>query len=233
MSRSDSSNEYSAMYLPTDEERYGHFSEHVRDHELTTPTKYNNVFIRGVLSFVLFFCLTLILTIDHDKLQKPKQVITHYLKEEFPFAKVNDWYVSTLGNPLALFPEDKTIHDDSDQLSLPVIGNVTEPFTQNGKGIMISPTTETVVSAFNRGVVIFAGNDRKTNKTVIIQHPDNSKTTYGHLSSVDVYLYEVVQVNDQIGTFYPDEKNEMVYFSIEQNNSFVDPVQVIQVDQTK
>src|SRR5699024_6187188 len=165
-----------------------------------------------------------------DHFQKPQQWAQHYLNEEFPFAKVNDWYQTTFGSPLALLPEDRVVDESGDGLSLPVMGNVTETFTHNGKGIMISPTERTAVSAFNRGVVIFAGNDRQTKRTVTIQHPDKSKTTYGFLSSIDVHLYQIVNTNQRIGSFYPTTENETVYFSIEQNNSFIDPIQVIQVD---
>src|SRR5690625_3342751 len=110
-----------------------------------------------------------------------------------------------------------------------VIAHVIESFTKNGTGIMISPDEKTVVSALNRGVVIFAGNDSDTRKTVIIQHADGSKTTYGFLSSIDVHVYQVVQSNETIGTFQPTDKNQMVYFSIEKDKQFIDPSQVIPV----
>lgn len=230
---SDRSNvtDFTPLHIPKDEERFGYYTG-IEYEEMTPNTKYkfNKIWIRLMMSVMLFFGITFLLKMNHERFATPKQLMTHYLQEEFPFAKVNDWYVSTLGNPLALFPEEHAVDQVSETLSLPVIGNVTEPFNQNGKGILISPTEQAVVSSFDRGVVIFAGNDQQTNKTVIVQHPDNSKTTYGHLSVIDVHLYEFINANTRIGTFQPSKESETVYFSIEQNNHFIDPIQVIQVD---
>src|SRR5699024_12750286 len=78
--------------------------------------------------------------------------------------------------------------------------------------------------------VTFAGNDRKTNKTVVIQHADNSTTTYGYLQSIDVHLYQSIQSNQRLGTFVSTQENRHLYFSIEKDNQYIDPVQVIQVD---
>lgn len=228
-------NEFSSLYLPDQEERHGLYQPYMNSHKLYEKEKrtLNSGWIKAMMSLLLFVGLTFVLKTNYNGLKKPQEFVNYYLNEEFPFAKVNDWYVETFGDPLALLPEENGVEHVNAEPSLPVSGNVTEPFTMNGKGIMISPMENAIVSAFNRGVVIFAGNDRHTKKTVIIQHPDSSKTTYGHLSSVDVHLYQIVQADDRIGTFHPSDKNETVYFSIEQNNSFVDPVQVIQVDKNQ
>src|SRR5699024_8634102 len=106
------------------------------------------------------------------------------LTEEFPFAKVNVWYQETFGNPLAFTPTGSK-GSEHDGLALPVSGSVTESFQTNGKGIMIAPDTSSVVSAIQEGIVIFAGNDRETKKTVKVQHPDGSTSTYGHLNTVN------------------------------------------------
>src|SRR5690606_14987800 len=119
---------------------------------------------------------------------------------------------------------------DETPLALPVSGNVIETFQTNGKGITIAPTETTSVQALREGIVIFSGKKSETNKTIVIQHADKSTTTYGFLSSIDVHLYQIVDANQRIGEFNPTDANEVVYFSIEKNNEFVDPVQVIEVD---
>lgn len=116
-------------------------------------------------------------------------------------------------------------------MALPVNGNITETFQTNGTGIMITPEETTNVTSIQEGVVIFAGNDRETNKTITIQHADGTVTNYGNLSSIDVHLYQFIAGNQQIGSFTPEADNETVFFSIEKNNDYVDPVQVIQVDE--
>src|SRR5690625_7408733 len=95
---------------------------------------------------------------------------------------------------------------------------------------MISPTEQAAVSALNDGVVVFSGNDRETNKTVVVPHADGSKTTYGYLSSIDGHLYQFIASGQQLGQFTPTEENETVYFSVEKDKKYVEPVQVINVD---
>src|SRR5699024_4643715 len=126
--------------------------------------------------------------------------------DEFPFARVNEWYVTNFGFPQTFTPQGNIQlgnEHPSGQLSLPVMGHVVETFSMTGTGILISPQANTNVASLNRGVVIFAGNDAATGKTVVVQHADGSETTYGLLSSIDVHLYQIVEVNQPIGTFQP------------------------------
>lgn len=95
---------------------------------------------------------------------------------------------------------------------------------------MISPESKDFVRAMNNGIVIFAGSKNDTDKTIIIQHPDRSESTYGMLSSIDVHLYQMVDANQVIGTKIPTEESSMVFFSIEKANHYIDPAKVIRVD---
>src|SRR5699024_6254449 len=140
------------------------------------------------------------------------------------------WYKETLGSPLAFSPSEKDLKVQTEPIALPVTGNITEGFQTNGSGIMIAPESATEVTAWDSGIIIFSGNDRKVGKKIIIQHVNGSKSTYALLSSIDVHLYQAVEAGQRIGTFNPSENNETVYFSIEQDNEYIDPVKVIQVD---
>lgn len=221
-----------ASYLPQDEEKHGYFPSFTesplasRKQEERIMTGY---VIKGMLSIMLFFGVAFILSTDNPLFNKPKEWTNDALTEEFPFARVNQWYQTTFGSPLAFTPQTTTAIGDANNV-LPVMGNVKETFQVNGTGIMIAPDEPTPVAAWRDGFVIFAGNDRETNKTVIIQHPDRSKSTYGFLSSIDVHLYQPVTNNQKIGTFQPADSNETVFFSIEKNDEYIDPVQVIKVD---
>lgn len=187
--------------------------------------------IKGVLSMALFMSSAFILQSESSRLLAVKEWTRSVLQEEFPFAKVNQWYQETFGNPF-LFSYDKAVTDQED-IVLPVNGHIKESFSANGKGVLIAPEREEVVTALKGGVIIFAGNDRSTDKTVVIQHADGSHTTYGFLSSLDVHLYQSVQEKENIGTFKPSKESEHVYFSVEKNNRYLDPLQVIHVDDSK
>ncbi|WP_249870973.1 M23 family metallopeptidase [Oceanobacillus saliphilus] len=187
--------------------------------------------VKGILSVMLFFGTAIVWQSDSDILQKPKQWTSQALTNEFPFAKVNVWYKEAFGRPLSLSPTPIADGDQSQPIALPVTGSITESFQVNGTGIMISPGETATVSAIHEGVVIFAGNDKETNKTVTVQHADGSVSNYGNLSSIDVHLYQFIAGNQRVGSFVPDVENNTVYFSIEKDNDFIDPVQVIPVDE--
>src|SRR5699024_2326739 len=185
--------------------------------------------VKATLSAMLFLTAAVLFQTDSELLSGPKEWAANNLTEEFPFARVNQWYQETFGAPMALSSQSS---DDGQALALPVNGSVSESFQANGTGIMLAPEKETDVSALQGGVVTFAGNDRELGKTVIVQHADNSETVYGNLSSIDVHLYQFIDSGQKLGIFSPDANNKSVYFAIEQNDTYVDPVQVIQVDET-
>lgn len=187
---------------------------------------------KAILSAILFLTVAIIWQMESTRLQTAKSIISTALIEEFPFAKVNLWYQETFGSPLAFMPDgaSKDQVENDNAPVIPVTGNVSESFQTNGTGVKISPNEKSDIMALEQGIVIFAGNDRQTNKTIVIQHPDDRITTYGELSNIDVHLYEHVAKNQSIGQFVPTENNQAVYFSIEKDNQYIDPVQVIKVD---
>jgi stage IV sporulation protein FA len=179
----------------------------------------------------LFFGVAILYRVDLNVMDKPKQWTASALTEEFPFATVNQWYQEKFGYPLALTPKPGN-QEASEANALPVNGTVSESFQSNGQGIMITTDEKAKVSSMKGGTVIFAGNDPETKKTVIIQHADRSKSIYGHLSSIQVHQYQFVGDNEVIGGFVPSRENaQNVYFAIQKNNKFLDPIQVMKVDE--
>lgn len=214
-----------------DEEKHGYLPE-FPDGPFQSEQKgkmFPNLVLKGILSVMLFFGVALLSQTDISLLSKPKGWADSALTEELPFARMHLWYQNTFGTPLAFSPKQAE-EASAVPAALPVSGSVSESFQENGTGVMIMPKETAGVSALEDGVVVFAGNDRETGKTVIMQHADGSKSTYGNLSSVDVHIYELVTAGSQLGGFSPDSGEETVYFSIEKDRQYVDPVQVIKVD---
>lgn len=218
--------------FPQEEEKYGYFPSFLDSQPVKKQSNrfVTNFILKGMLSVLLFFGVAFLLESDLLLFSKAKVWTSQVVTEEFPFARVQQWYQTTFGSPLAITPDLKQDQSEEGIAALPVVGSVKETFQTNGTGIMIAPNEISPVSAWNDGIVIFAGNDRETNKTVVIQHADLSKSTYGLLSSIDVHLYQSVTASQQIGTFDPSKNNESVYFSIVKNAEYIDPVQVIKVD---
>lgn len=218
--------------LPSEEEKHGFFPGYL---ENTSPEKNDGnkspqFLIKGALSFVLFLSVALIWNTDSSLFSKAGSWTNEALTEEFPFAKVNRWYKETFGSPLSLTEQPVQPAQSTNALALPVNGNIAESFEDNGEGILITPEEQVQVSALEEGFVIFSGKDKQTDNTVVVQHPDGSKTTYGHLNTVDVHLYQFIETNQVIGQFTPTEESDMVYFSIQKDQKYVDPLQVIKVD---
>lgn len=218
--------------FPQDEEKHGYMpvpetnssSNNMKD------TFIASFVMKSVLAAVLFFGVAIFFRIEGSWLEQPRQWASGALTQEFPFATVNQWYQKKFGSPMALTPQEQVKEEVSPVL--PVNGTVSQTFQMNGEGIMITTSETSEVTAVEEGTVIFAGNHPKTNKTVILQHPDKSKTIYGNLTSINVHQYQFIGNNQVIGNFIPSEANaQNVYFAIERNNQYVDPVKVMKVDE--
>lgn len=232
VTNSDSNKNSFSQFQIQEEEKHGYFPIFT-DSSSSANLKNKMVagfILKGILSSILFLGAALLFQANNEILDKPKTIASSLLTNEFPFAKVNQWYQQSFGAPLALTPKSNTEVPETSSLALPVSGDITQSFQTNGEGVLIAPDETSSITALNEGIIIFAGNDPETNKTIVIQHADGSTSTYGFLSSINVHLYEFVEGNQVIARFEPSENNKNVYFAIEKNDEFVDPVEVIEVD---
>lgn len=222
----------SAKFLVEEEEKHGYFPTTSKASELEYQPAISKIVFKTMVAGIIFLACTISYQLDQPWLQKPKHLVTVAFTEEFPFATVNQWYQSKFGSPLAFVSNNGTSVTEK-QSVLPVNGTISESFQTNGQGILIATDDTSKVFAMDEGTVLFAGNDRTTNKTVIIQHPDKSKSIYGNLSDITVNQYQFIKANQEIGSFAPSENDAtQLYFAIEKNNQYLDPVQVIKVDET-
>lgn len=219
--------------LITEHERHGDVQLFPDDTPIKkiTRRRFSAIYFKGIAASILFVLSFIVFKTDMIPLSSSKDWFEKQLTKEFPFAAVNAWYHDRFGRPLAFNPQFNTDLPRVDRQALPVIGEVSEPFHLNGEGIKISSEVTTPVKAWEDGIVIFAGNDHSTKKTVTIQHADESETSYGFLSTIDVHLYQYVAAGQVIGMFDPELDQKEVYFSIEKDDSFIDPIQVIHVDE--
>ncbi|WP_171038031.1 peptidoglycan DD-metalloendopeptidase family protein [Aquibacillus sediminis] len=225
---------FSPAAFPQDEEKHGYVPFATEDSNPNPDMKdtfITSLMMKSILAGILFFSVAIFVRMDIPLLEQPKQWTSHALTEEFPFATVNHWYQQQFGMPLAITP-DQSPQITSEGLVLPVNGTVSQSFQANGQGIMINTTETSKVLSIDKGTVIFAGNLPETNKTVIVQHKDRSNTVYGNLTSINVHQYQFISSNEVIGEFDPAETDvKEVFFAIEKDNQYIDPVQVMQVDE--
>lgn len=218
--------------LVQDEEKHGYLPTNhaVKTIKTNTSQSVPGYILKTILAGVLFFTIAITTQWDVDWLTKPKQWTTEAFTEDFPFATVNAWYQDRFGAPFAFMRQPDVL--DNTPAVLPVNGTISQSFDSNGQGVWISTIDQSDIYAIEQGTVLFAGNDKETNKTVIIQHPDKSKSIYGNLSEINVNPYQFVQANQVIAIFDPAEMNhDSMFFAIQKDQKYFDPIQVIHVDE--
>lgn len=190
--------------------------------EQTTP-----VFVKQVIASGFVFLAVLFFNQFPPSSSQSSQWLTSQLREDFPFATVNVWYQEQFGSPLGFFVE-KDQELVPHQQVIPVNGVINQSYDLNGQGVMIETVDQPEIYAIDQGIVLFAGNDRTTGKTVVIQHPDRTKSTYGFLADIDVRPYQFIQASQQIGATSNDVP---VFFALQKGTDYLDPVEVISVDE--
>ncbi len=229
---------------PGDDEKYGfnHYSSYeAGKDDVIHPLFKKEVFIFKILaSAVLFLVIAILFRENSSTFAPAKNFVMKTMEQDFKFATVSKWYEDQFGKPLALLPfteegkegEKTVVEKDHD---IPVFsGKVLENFEKNGQGIMIETVKGAPVEAMNEGNVLFAGVKEDTGKTVIIQHPDQTQTTYGNLNEIKVSLYEFISTATVVGTASEstgeDKAKGTYYFAIKKGDKFIDPIQVIRFE---
>ncbi|WP_440895988.1 peptidoglycan DD-metalloendopeptidase family protein [Amphibacillus sp. Q70] len=194
------------------------------------PKQKTPYFIKQVIIAGFLFLMTIMILQFTPTSSQTRQWLLSQLSEDFPFATVNVWYQEQFGLPFGFFIDQSTTPVTNQQV-LPVNGVINESFEMNGQGVIIEAVDQPDVYAIEQGTVLFAGNDPVTEKTIIIQHPDRTKSTYGFLAEINVRPYQFVQASQQIGTTSQSlDEGSNLYFSLQKGNQFLDPVEVITVN---
>lgn len=189
--------------------------------EQSTP-----LFVKQLIASGIIFLVVLFFNHFATPESNVRQWVMGQMREDFPFATVNVWYQEQFGSPLGFFM-DEYRPPVSNHDVLPVNGVINSSYDLNGKGVMIEAIDQPEVFAIEQGTVIFAGNDAQTKKTVVIQHPDRTKSTYGFLEDIEVRPYQFVQASQLIGI----TSSELpVYFSIQKGQEYLDPIEVISIN---
>ncbi|ELK45708.1 M23 family metallopeptidase [Bacillus sp. SB49] len=187
--------------------------------------------LQMLFAVLLFGVVALGKNTELPVLSGPGEWAVSQMQEEFPFASVSAWYSERFGDPLQVI---QPVEDGGKEpLAMPVSGTVTTSFQNDGKGIIMRTENDSQVKAVRAGTVIFAGKDEDTGNTVTLQHEDGTKTTYGYLSSIDVHLYENVKAQKGLGSVEADagESAAEFFFAVEKDDQFLDPAEVIQVNE--
>lgn len=201
------------------------------------PLFRKDLFMLKILGAAILF-LAVAIIVDHPstRLGKVENTIRQAMSTEFNFMVVADWYEEKFGKPLAFLPEQKGKEQNTERLqqyALSASGKVLEEFQKNGQRIAIETGVDTTVQSFNEGQITFIGEKEGFGKTVVIKHSDQSESWYGNLEEVDVKLYENIKKGTKVGNasrYEGDETLGLFFFAIKQNDDFIDPLQVMEIE---
>lgn len=188
-----------------------------------------------ILKCLLSACLVLVSAIAYKTNIGPvsqiKPVVAQTFETEFQFASASHWFETKFGSPLAfLAPEKKNKEQQVEvgqDLVAPASGKVQQDFQDNGEGIKVETSSDTI-DCIKEGYVVEVSKDGETGLTVKVQHADNTYSIYGELKDVDVALYDFVDKGKKLGSIKLDDHNKgLYYFAMKDGDKFIDPIQVI------
>lgn len=182
------------------------------------------------------FLLSAVYLVYHANLPfstNTKGFVQEVLTREFNFDGVSAAFQKYAGEYPAILPTfskqvkgDKPVWNEvpKHHSIAPVSGKIIEPFTKDGKGIKIAAQAGDGVKAMDQGWVIFIGQKEGFGPTVVIQHADNTQSTYSNLDHIQVAEQDWVEAGQIIGTTKTDQP---LYFSLQKDHQYVDPMSVI------
>jgi stage IV sporulation protein FA len=195
-------------------------------------------FLMRILGAICLFLLVGVLFKSQaSELDGVRNFVKQTFENEFQFTQVSAWYEEQFGKPLALLPAIDDPKEADENINVKAVyalpATVTQSFEDNGKGILLETGSNSDVVAVNAGQVTYIGEKENLGKTIIIQHSDGSETWYGMLESInkDVKIYDVVEKGASIGKVSKSEENTgQFYFAVKKDDSFIDPLQVVNFD---
>jgi stage IV sporulation protein FA len=205
------------------------------------PLFNKDVFMMKIFAAAILFLMVGILFKNQSpQFVETRQFVTGVFEKDFQFATVAKWYEDKFGMPLSLLPSSEDVLNDEKSVTeakgmgyaIPASGHVLTPFKTDGRGLMIETGEKSEVKVVKDGMVIFVGNRDDIGKTVIIDHPGGGQTWYGMLESVEVEYYDYVKTGTIVGIASKgeNEATSEFYFAIKQEDTFIDPIQVIKFE---
>lgn len=189
-----------------------------------------------MIAVILFLCVGILFKNGSTQLEPVRQFVSNAYSEEFQFAAIANWYEKQFGQPLALLPKNSDVayqpedEEDSPVYAAPASGTIREDFSENGRGILVETDIDAEIEAAKGGIVIAVGEGEEgVGKHVIVQHYDETESTYGMLNDIYVNIYDHIQAGRVIGTASENEQGEtgIYYFALKKGDSYINPSDVI------
>ncbi len=149
----------------------------------------------------------------------------HYLKE-------NETITDSMMMKYSILSEYNNLHNITPILK-PVDGIITQGVSLNKKnphyGIDIATSFKNNIQATQDGIVILSDEIKSLGHTVIIAHPNNYYSIYGHMHKRLCKVRDFINIGDVIGLVgeVNNEEGPHLHFEIWHNNLIIDPRNLI------
>ena len=126
-------------------------------------------------------------------------------EKNFNFASFKKWY-QKIGGKENIKENTQMVFYENDSLD-------EEKRSDNGYDVLVK--SDSHITAFSGGVVVFVGNKDVYNKTVIVQGSDGYDIWYANLNEINIKMYDYVSKDDIIGS-----ANEKYTYIITKDNKY-------------
>lgn len=200
--------------------------------------------IQIIGSVLLFAIVSLLLQFPASWTKQAQQWVTASLQHNMNLGAIAAWYEETFGGSPAFIPIWNQSENKAQAVQAgvhfirPIEGELLQPYIPSEKGIEFIPQargSDALVYSAAMGKVLDVVRDAQQGITLTIQHSGGYTSTYGHLTSSKVSVNDWVEAGEWIGEIVNSEPSAIgdastLYFAIQQNGSYVNPLEVIPLD---
>lgn len=216
-----------------------HPEEHpIKDEEeKKTFSFFSHFKIQAIVAILIFGLVFASTKISNPTFDQAQAWVKNQLSKSMNFVAIANWYENTFEGSPSFIPnfgskseQALAKKNEGKEVVNPIENGVLlHTFAELLNGIEIVGDSKANVFAAEKGRVIHV---REQQDSVIIQHSDNRLSIYTKLGEVNVAVNDWVEAGDVIGNLAPvsGEDYSILFFSVKQNDQYVDPLDVIPVE---
>jgi stage IV sporulation protein FA len=195
--------------------------------------------VKTVIAVILFGGTLALFQFNHPLAQKGREYVTGILTEDMDFGQMAAWYDKTFSGSPSFLPAFGIKQEATkvqapisvNRFIQPVKGTAAAMFTESKQGVWVETKRDAHVAAMDEGRIEFAGDRTDIGHTVIIQHADGLRTTYGGLQPTKWEAGDWVKAGDVIGTAGGDSAGKgRVFIAVMKDQRYVNPLEVVAFD---
>lgn len=205
------------------------------------PSK-NQIWKRLLASVAVFGLVWGLFQVNAPWTVKGKQFVTKALTEDMDMQKAAAWYRQAFSGAPSFLPAfGSHKKEEATKVSAPALrafttpvhGAVITPYSEKFQGVVLETPAGANVKVLDSGRIIFAGNREESGYTIVVQHTDGYRSTYGYLQPAKWEVSDWLTAQSVVGTVEnsPAKSNKgRLFLSIMKEQRYLDPAEVVSFD---